>query len=535
MPRIVGRRSAFSARRAMKTREAFISTEVELKLSTPPADLPRFERKLADMASHFGIRQERLTSTYYDTPDWALRAKGLTLRVREDGGRFIQTVKAGAVAAENMLSRGEWEDAVAGNRPDLEAPLSGARLQPAAAGDLRAIFITDVTRGTIEIEPAPGMAIEAAIDKGEIRAVGGGAVEPIGEIELELKTGDAAALYDLALALLDVGPIRVEARSKAERGYHLMAGRDAAPPAVHAPPVALEPDMTVEDALQKIGNNCLAQVLRNEAAVLSSLPEGVHQMRVAVRRIRSAISSLKKMFPAEGSRWVDDELSWLAGVLGPARNLDVFATELLPAARAGLPDEPGWDELAAALDRLRRVAYDRSSEAILSERYTTAMLHLLRWFEARGWRQHSGSEDAALLNSPIGEVAPRVLDRRRRRVRQRSREFGRLTPRERHKLRIAAKKLRYTIELFGSLFDDHDLPKFVSGLKRLQDDLGYANDVRVAHEFVTELFAQTESRGPAGHAWVAVLEWHDQILARREQKLRKHLRRLNDASPFWRR
>jgi triphosphatase len=515
-------------------REASISTEVELKLFAPPADLARFERALAEMASQSASRQERLTSTYYDTPDGALKAKGLTLRVRENGGHFIQTVKAGDVAGGNMLSRGEWEDAVTGNYPDLEVPLSGARLQRAAVGDLRAVFVTDITRTSVEIEPAPGVEIEAAIDKGEIRAADCGAVEPIGEIELELKSGDAAALYDLALRLLDVGPFRMETRSKAERGYRLVEGGAAARPAAHAGPVALDPDMTVEDALQKIGNSCAAQLLRNEAAVLSSDPEGVHQMRVAVRRLRSALSSFKKMLAAGDHRWVAEELRWLAGALGPARNLDVFASELLPAARTGLPDEPGWDSLAATLDRLRRSAYDRSSEAIRSERYMTALLRLLRWFEARDWRQYPASGDAALLSSPVGEVAPRVLDRRRRGVRQRSRGFAQLTPRERHKLRIATKKLRYTIELFGNLFGRHELSRFVGGLKRLQDDLGYANDVRVAHEFIPDLFTELEPNGPAGHAWVALLEWHDQIIAGRERKLRRHLRRLNDASPFWR-
>jgi len=81
---------------------------------------------------------------------------------------------------------------------------------------------------------------------------------------------------------------------------------------------------------------------------------------------------------------------------------------------------------------------------------------------------------------------------------------NRLTPRERHKLRIATNKFRYTSELFGSLFNEEDLRKFVGKLKRLQDDLGYANDVRVAHDFVTELFAQTDPRSPAAHAWIGV-------------------------------
>src|SRR5207302_2672270 len=104
---------------------------------------------------------------------------------------------------------------------------------------------------------------------------------------------------DVAAQLLEVAPLRIETRSKSERGYRLMECGDAAPPAVHAEPLGLDPEMTVEAALQKIGRGCLAQLLRNEPAVLFAQPEGVHQMRVAVRRLRSAVSSLKKFLPQE--------------------------------------------------------------------------------------------------------------------------------------------------------------------------------------------------------------------------------------------
>jgi triphosphatase len=478
--------------------------------------------------------EEKLISTYYDTPDAALKQRGLTLRVRDQGGHFLQTVKEGDLVSGDLLSRGEWEDAVTESRPDPEATQSGSRLPEGAAADLRPFFVTEVTRTIFAVEPVPGTTIEAAVDEGEIRTFAKDRVEPISEVELELEGGDASALYDLAAKLLDVAPLRIETRSKSERGYHLAECADAAPPAVHAEPVILDPDMTVEAALQKIGRSCLAQLLRNEPAVLSAQPEGVHQMRVAVRRLRSAISALKKFLPQEKVRWVTEELRWLGGMPGPARNLDVFAAELVPAARTGLPDEPGWVDLAAALDRLRVAAYDHIGEAILSQRYTVSMLRLLRWFEASGWRRHSASDEPDAVTSPISEIAPGVLDRRRRKVRQCGKGFGSLAPRERHKLRIAVKKLRYTVELFGGLFDNDELERFVTRLKRLQSDLGYANDVRVAHEFVIELFAQIEPRNAAAHAWVAVLEAHDQMLAARERKLRRHRRQLNDAAPFWR-
>ena len=138
------------------------------------------------------------------------------------------------------------------------------------------------------------------------------------------------------------------------------------------------------------------------------------------------------------------------------------------------------------------------------------------------------------MTTQIAEIAPRVLERRRQKVRQRSKKFDRLSPRKRHELRIATKKLRYTTELFGSVFRQDDLHRFVSKLKRLQDALGYANDVRVAHDFLTELFAQRDLPSPAIHAWVGMLEWHDNIFARRERKLLARLDELNSARPFWR-
>ena len=493
--------------------------------------MPELKRALADMAPETDSSRRRLISTYYDTPDLALKRRGLTLRVREQGDRFIQTVKAGDLNGGDILTRGEWEDELAANRPDPLAPRSGARLPDGIADDLRPLFATDVTRTSVAIEPTPATRIEAAIDQGEIRAAGGNGVEPISEIELELASGDPAALYEVAMRLLEVAPIRIEPRSKSERGYRLGEGSAAAPPVVHAPPVILDPIMSVEAALQEIGRACLAHLLRNEAAALDGEPEGVHQMRVAVRRMRSAISSFKKLLPAADRRWISCELGWLVDVLGSARNLDVFAAELLPPAQAAL-QEADIEDLAAALERARRAAYDRVGQAIHSERHAAGMLRLSHWFEARAWRK-GAAEQLPLLSSAIGEVAPRLLDRRWRELRKRSKGFRRSTADQRHKLRIAAKKLRYAIEFLGSLFDQAELEAFVKRLKHLQDDLGYANDVHVAHDLLPELTYQAASRNAVESAGALVLEWHENGLARDERKLRKRLRRLNHVEPFW--
>ena len=491
--------------------------------------MPELKRALSAMAPVSDSLRCRLISTYYDTPDLALKRRGLTLRVREQGGRFIQTVKAGDLGGGDILTRGEWEDELAANRPDPLAPRSGARLPDGIADDLRPLFATDVTRTSVAIEPTPATRIEAAIDEGEIRAAGSSEIEPISEIELELSSGDAAVLYEVALRLLEVAPIRIEPRSKSERGYRLGEG---APPVVHAAPVVLDPMMSVEAALQEIGRACLAHLLHNEAATLEKQPEGVHQMRVAVRRMRSAISSFKKLLPAADRRWISGELGWLVDVLGSARNLDVFAIELLQPAREALSDEAGVADLAAALDEARWAAYDRVAQAIHSERHAAGMLRLSHWFEARAWRK---TPAAALLAAPISDIAPRLLDRRWRNFRKRSKGFRRLTARQRRKSRIAAKKLRYTIELLGSLFDHDELHPFVTRLKRLQDGLGYANDLQVAHDLLPELSDRAMARNVVASAGARVLEWHEKGLARGERKLRKRLRRLNRAGPFWHR
>jgi inorganic triphosphatase YgiF len=516
-----------------KQRRRRISTEVELKLAASAVYLPELKRALAEMAPEADSSCRRLISTYYDTPDLALKRRGLTLRVREQGDRFIQTVKAGDLSGGDLLTRGEWEDELAANRPDPLAPRSGARLPDGVADDLRPLFATDVTRTSVAIEPTPATRIEAAIDEGEIRAACCSGVEPISEIELELSTGDPAALYEVALQLLEVAPIRIEPLSKSERGYRLGQGATAAALVVHAPPVVLDPMMSVDATLQEIGRACLAHLLRNEAAALEKQPEGVHQMRVAVRRMRSAISSFKKLLPAADRRWISCELGWFVDVLGSARNLDVFAAELLPPARAALR-EPGIEDLAAALDKARRAAYERVEQAIHSERHAAGMLRLSHWFEARTWSKR-GTEPSPLLSSSIGELAPHLLDRRWHELRKRSKGFGRSTARQRHKLRIAAKKLRYAIELLESLFDQAELQAFVKHLKRLQDDLGYANDVRVAHDLLPDLSYQGASSSAVGSAGAQVLEWHESGLSRDERKLRKRLRQLNRAAPFWHR
>jgi inorganic triphosphatase YgiF len=384
----------------------------------------------------------------------------------------------------------------------------------------------------IEISPDPSARIEAAIDQGEIRTFKGDAVVPISEIEIELKNGDPRVIFDVALQLLEVAPIRIETRSKAERGYQLLGTDGLTPQAVLVGPVALDPAMSAEAALERIGRRCLTHLLSNEQAALAGEPEGIHQMRVAVRRLRSALLALKRPLQKKHYRWASEELRWLAHTLGPVRNLDVFAAYLIPPVTQALSAGPEFERLIDATERRRRAALDRAKQLIRSERYTETMLRLLRWFLIRGWRDQEISEHAVVLLAPVVDVAPDLIERHHRKARKRSKKFEKLTATQRHRLR-ALKHLHYIVEFLGSLFDRDRIRPF-EFLKSLQDDLGYANDVRVAHDLVDQISEATNQDARAiNRAGGIVLGWHERVLADRNQKVRRHVRRFRRLDPFW--
>jgi inorganic triphosphatase YgiF len=452
------------------------------------------------------------------------------LRVRRRNGHYIQTVKSACPPGDTSLARGEWEDAIAGERPDPLAGESGRFLTSEIADRVAPVFRTEVTRLVTDLSPAPGTHIEAAIDRGTIRAPGKKPGERISEVELELKSGPITALYDIALRLLAEAPVRLEWRSKAERGYRLAEGQPT-DKAAHAHPPALDPALSAEEALQRIGRACLEQVLHNEAAIFAGRVDGIHQMRVGVRRLRAVLSAFKKMLPPEQRRWASDELSWLADALGEARNLDVFDGAVIRPAREALPDVRALRVLTAAARRRRKPAYAAARHAVRSPRYTALLLGLLRWFDGCGWRDGEGTH---VLAQPIGDIAPPLLDNLRRAAKKRAKGFAGQSAAERHKLRIALKKLRYASELLSGLYEEKAVEKFTARLKRLQDDLGDANDVRAAQDIVAGLACGGDGTTIA-RAGKIVLDWHHRRLVERRSKTRKHLRGLLAAEPFWHR
>ena len=406
-----------------------------------------------------------------------------------------------------------------------------ALFRPRRRIDLIAVIRTEISRRAMMLCPDPETRIEAAVDQGQVAAVRRDAWEAICEVELELKQGDAAALYDIAIEMVAVAPVRLERRSKSARGFRL-AALSAEPEriaVVKAEAIALDHHLTAGGALRRIARSCAEQIVRNEAAVFAGMPDGVHQMRVGVRRLRAILSAFAPLLSTNEYRWFSDELRWLGASLGVARNLDVFADGLVAPAVDSVTSIPGIAALNAAIAERRAAAYADAAEAIGSTRYTVLVLRLMRWTEDR-----DGEDPVSPgLARPIADIARKILRRRLKAVRRRSAGFSKQSPEDRHRLRIALKKLRYTTEMLGQLYGSKKPDRLLQAVKQLQEELGNTNDLRVSRDFVAELAHGGADAAAITEAGVEVLDWRSRRFGRGERKIEKHVGKIRDYVPFW--
>ena len=244
---------------------------------------------------------------------------GVAFRLRREGKRWVQTIKGGGSATAGLHQREEWEAPVLKAQPDftkISDPLLIKLFSVASLREqLRPLFTTEFNRSTRMLRLPDGSEAEFCLDRGKI--IAGNVSVPLCEIELELKSGSPAALFHFALDLLRIVPFRLENVSKAERGYALASG--CMSPPFKAQPVQLVAEMSVGEAFRTIIWNCLSHLHRNEAGMLEGGDiEYLHQMRVALRRQRSALSIFSKAFYKAAFTPMAQELKWLAGQFGPA-------------------------------------------------------------------------------------------------------------------------------------------------------------------------------------------------------------------------
>ncbi len=507
--------------------------EVELKLTCDAADQamlhawPRFGKaKRHD--------KDQLESVYFDTPDGLLQKAGYVLRVRRTRKGYVQTVKG---EGGGLLERSEWEQDVSGAEPD-RASLDGTPVAALLEEDpqFAALFSVSVERSTYLIKQGKSL-IEVALDHGRVRkpdAVRSSDTMFISEIELELKDGLVADLFALGSEIGALVPVRLGVKSKAERGFDLI-GTQADLQARKAEPIVLSEDMTAADAFRTISHGCLRHLRINEDVLLDHRDiDAVHQSRVAIRRLRSAMSMFKDLLEDGRFEGITSKLKQLSEPLGRARNLDIFLTETLPAERSRNPDDVQLLNLEKYLEEERSEAYAAVLLRLRSDEWRQFFLELVAWIDAGPWL--SGSEEAG-LKQLASDFAASVLDKWLRRVRKRGRDLTVLSPEDRHKVRIAAKKLRYGAEFFASLYPGKKATKhrkaFLSALSDLQDSLGVLNDAETGQEILGDLaHAEADEIRSIAHGFSAIgtQDGNKKLLKSAE----KAHQALTECEPFWR-
>ncbi|HUB46024.1 MAG TPA: CHAD domain-containing protein [Acetobacteraceae bacterium] len=497
--------------------------ELELKLAVPEGAAGTVLDYPALLLSGPDAHRKHQVTTYYDTPDHTLAHAGIALRVRRSDGLRVQAVKADRQAGV-AADWSEWEWPITGDRPD-----PGLLAQTPAAGrvpehlNLEPVAVTEIDRTTRLVHLEDGTQVEAAFDAGWI--IAGDAREPVQELELELRHGHAGALYRLALQLHATVPVTIETAAKGARGFAMRNGTAPAPSkAVH---VALTSATGGADAFRKIMAAGLDHLLANRNPTLAGNAEGLHQMRVAIRRLRTALRFFKPHLEKHAVARFDAELRRIGRVFGEARDWDVFCLEILPETLAD--GAAGWREmLPEPAQERRNAAYRDAVEEIQAPAFTALVLGLAAWAEQGRGKAFLVGDHA--LHRPVAALCPVLLDRLADKVERRGRHIEHGSDTDRHALRKSVKKLRYAIDYVAGAYPREATKAYLHACEHLQHSLGTINDAVAATGLVERLAEGRSDLTPALGALANILA------ARRRDALEdlpKQWRHFRNEPRFW--
>lgn len=512
--------------------------EIALEFHCSPEDLQRLRTLPIIKKLTVGRAYTRhLSGVYFDTPGRLFRKNHITLDVHTNGRRYIQCVTSEENRVGGIVVHDRCENRVVTDAPDpyvIKNTDLRRLVDRLGRNRMKEVFRVDFKRTAYRLNLGEGGAATLDLDCGEI--IAGSNSEPFNEARLTLNAGAPRQLLDLALEILSAAPLRVAVAGRTERGFAMVEGRGSS--RRKNAKLDLSEDATFEDALVHTIRHCLKHLLANETNVLESEdPEGVHQMRVALRRLLSALQLFKSVLPPDQCRHVVSEAKWLTKQLAETRDWDVFINEIVAPAAAHSDEKGPFSVLLERTATQRARCRKASRQAILSGRYTRFLLLVGTWTARRAWRDRPASETSALLFSPVTDLSDNLINIKHGKVTDKGRRFDELTVAERHQLRIQVKKLRYAVDFFSSLYPHDRIRPYAAMLSKLQDSLGYCNDVAVAETLVSRLVAECkDDRNDAlqcQRAGGIVIGWHTHILALSEETLRKDLRNFIRTKRFW--
>ena len=332
--------------------------------------------------------------------------------------------------------------------------------------------------------------VEAELLAGTLRSVA--AERPAARLRL---AGARDAVLDLSARLALDLPLLPPRAALAEEGRALAReGNGAAARPRHRGAPDLAEAATVEVGLLRALGHLLDVMLHQAPECrLDAGPEGVHQLRVALRRLRSVLKAFRPAVRGSALEALDEDLKALARRLGPARDWDVFLLGLSAEAGAALGEDRRLLALKRAATAKRDAAYGALRRELEGPGFRRLMLDGISLLLRRPWRAAAdGDADAAeetegVLDAPLAEFAAPLLDKRWRKLHEDGDGIGDHSFEALHELRLEAKRLRYAAELFAPLWGGKAARRFLKRLAALQEALGTVNDAAVARELLAAL------------------------------------------------
>ncbi|WP_237152499.1 CYTH and CHAD domain-containing protein [Oryzibacter oryziterrae] len=485
------------------------AVEAELKFVIDADGMKKLSRFKA-LEGHDVVRigEKRLTTTYFDTADRLLKANNISLRIRRAGRGGEQTVKAGGSFSLGMADRPEHTVVYGGQVPDISRftdEMMRARLVDVlGASELLPTFTIKMARRLWRITNGNGDVVDFSIDNGEVSA--GEQHAPVIEAEFELVSGDRRALFDIAKGVLKGLPFTFSTRTKSDLGFALVDGTlEPLGQPVFASAIDLNPDDSVESALQTMLRSCVAQISANLVAVRTGRdPEGPHQLRVGLRRLRSVLSVFSKVIAREQVTRIKEDARWLATEVGAVRDLDVMMEELV----APLSAEADMGGILDMLDAKRTEAHARLDAAVTDGRTGAFLIDLVAFTEGRGWLSSVDIGQSLRMVEPIETFAGDAVRRLKAKVARMGADPDGLSPDERHELRKKFKALRYTVDFFLPVLGKAVRKDLLPAVKAAQDVLGTLNDIHMAHVMLDGMHPETEDNGRTERAIGFCLGWH---------------------------
>jgi len=511
-----------------------MAVETELKLRIAPSQLDRLKRHaLLKRLSVSKPVTSRLFNIYFDTPGLDLHGAGMALRLRESGRQWLQTLKGGGSVHAGLHQRNEWEVEVAGPRLDFsknKAVNWDEHLRPALRRKLRQVFITDFFRTTLILD-FKGSTIELCVDHGMI------SIEdhslPICELELELKSGESGRLIELAQEILEVVPVELESFSKAEKGYRLLSNLELHPSNGVMPQYSKKDSLSV--VLRQLAWSCLQQFQDNLPGVMgygNLAKEGteyLHQMRVALRRLRVVMRMMEKISEDENLAGMYKDVTIMGANLGRVREWDVFIKKILEPLCRSLPKHDSLAEFLERCNRKREAYYDALREGDQVRERQRLLLRFSSWMNSDYWEREVWQPDESMNTR---EFAIHRLSKLSKRFLSMSHRLDKKHPEQLHALRILAKKLKYSSEFLAPSFDKRRSKPYLAALGRVQEVLGKINDIEVADRLLEGL-KKASARSDNRDVFSYAKEWIDKSARGLHGDLRKSLKKVAEQPDFW--